>query len=70
MCGASISIPESLDENELIGVFQAPGPLEPEVARFVAGGLGEIAHASDPFCAAFWADVELHNDRNHELPFV
>ncbi len=62
MLSAGISIPETFDENELMWILNVAGPIEPQIAWFLASGLSEGAYAIDPLVTAFWANVELHND--------
>jgi hypothetical protein len=58
---------ERLDQDELMRRVNAAGPFEEDVARFPAGGLGEVVDEGEPLLAPLWANGELDNNEDHEL---
>src|SRR6478609_7859593 len=61
---------EGLDQDELIGVVHAAGPVEPQVAGLLTGGPGEIVHEAEPALGPVGLDLEFNDDEDHELlPF-
>jgi hypothetical protein len=56
---------ESFYQHELVRVVNAAGPLEEQVARLIAGRLGEFVGEREPLMAAVGVDRELDNDEDH-----
>ena len=54
---------ESLEQNELVRVLNATGPLEELVAFLSAGCLGESAGLLDPLVSVFGLDGELYSNK-------
>ena len=64
MCLGRVIV-EGLDENELVRVLHAAGPLEPFVARLGAGGGGERPHRLDELIGQSGLHGKLHDDQDH-----
>src|SRR6478735_7245626 len=62
---ASGVVLEGFHQDVLVGVLQAAGPVEPQVARFLPGGLGEVRNEVRPAFRPFRLDLELDDDKDH-----
>ena len=60
-------IVEGLDENELVWVVYAAGPLEPLVAGLGSGGGGERLHGFDEIVSQLGFHGKFHDDQDHAV---
>ena len=67
---AGCVVVESLEQNELVRVLDAAGPLEELVAFLGAGCLGESAGLLNPLVSVFGLDGELYSNENHQNSLV
>ena len=65
MGSGCVIVQESLYKNVLARVFDAAGPVEPEVACLCAGGLGKVRHQVHELFSVFGLGFEFHNNEVH-----
>src|SRR5438034_9263578 len=63
-----VAIAKRLDQHGGVRVVKAAGPVEPQAARFTAGGLGEASDDLGPPVGRFRADPELRGYEDHLTP--
>src|SRR5207344_1642222 len=61
-----VTVTEGLDQNVLVGVVHAPGPVEPQTARLGAARPGEVPDDLGPAVGVFRQDPELGGDEDHQ----
>src|SRR5260370_36733021 len=61
-----VAVAEGLDQDVLLRVVQAAGPVEPQAARLAPGRLGELGGDLRPLVGVFWPDLELGRDKDHQ----
>lgn len=64
MSAPGIAVAECLDEDELVLVIDAAGPLEEDIAFFCSSGLGEVVDQGEPFRTTFRTDGEFDDDED------
>lgn len=62
---SSVAVAKGFDEHVLGGVVDATRPVEPQVARFIPGRLGELLRDVDPVVRVFGQNMELGGDEDH-----
>jgi hypothetical protein len=65
--GAGLGVAERFDQDVLIRVVHAPGPVEPQAARFAVARLGELAGDLGPGVGVLGQYPELGCDEDHGL---